>query len=445
MALTFLSSSPAAGATGVLLNPPISIVFNTSLKESSITKASVFVRDVVTSAVVDSTPSLDPTDSTTILLTLNAVLKQYSSYELVLLGADDDSDRALQNESSDKLASTVTIRFTTGDKLYTHDQLLEQKVSGDYTREGDLFLPSNVKLVSEELRVIKTDPEAYSNDQDYHYISIYFNQPLSGYDAEINFYPLLDIDSYVAYSGSFLSEAFTAPTGSFYIDSGDSSILHWSGEPGYQNLYIEVTIGTGTCSTDGDYYPGSTFGFNSELYPAIGGIFSLRREIPAVCSEVRNDYLGFLLFRNAIYVWEKTGRGFDLDNFPFAAVAYVINQSIVDVIEDKDLEKSLVAGTRRQLGDMNVSIDNLVGRNALKYTRAVKAAEVALASLRKDPMIRRASIGDAEFVGQGARMWWGAVGKYRYPSDAARQNNQPAANTSRQRQAKVAPYPWYYM
>ena len=441
MALTLSSSSPQLGATGVALNPPLYLKFNSSLDSSTVSKTTIFVRDVQTEQLVKSVPTIDPTDPTKVTLTLLEVFKAYSSYELVAVGADLSSTNHLKNSSGESLTTTVTIRFSTGESLISQDTNWDEKTSGDYAREGDLFLPSNVKLIATELRLIDSNPASYAHNVDYTAIWLKFSKPISGLDISIDFEPMMQ--GYVYYSGAFHS-AINPPSGTFVISQSDPTMVYFSGAAsGFYNYYVTIELGTGIVSTDGDNYPGSYIYFNTLVYPNFVGLHELRREIPAVSREVRDDYLGFLLWKNALYCWEKASGSFSLSNPPRAAKLFALYQTIVDVLDDKELEKSLAAGTRRQLGSLNISVDALVGKAALKHDRALRKAELAMDTILKNIMVKRADIGPVDIAVDSSRLWWGAVGKYRLPQYAKYQPNVPNSNLDFQRQAKVPPYWWW--
>ncbi|MHA2265681.1 MAG: hypothetical protein ACXAEN_25095, partial [Candidatus Thorarchaeota archaeon] len=116
-------------------------------------------------------------------------------------------------------------------------------------------------------------------------------------------------------------------------------------------------------SLDSDEYGGALhYSINTQVYPEISGLQTVRREIRPSSVDYVDDYIGALLFKNTMWLWERTGRGLDLDTLSYSAKKHILYSTVLDLLEDKEYEKFIVAGTRRQLGDLNVSVDSLIGR-----------------------------------------------------------------------------------
>lgn len=439
MAVTVSTSSPSNGETGVLLNPSISVTFAEALDPDYVSTKSFILADTRTSSPLETEVTI--TDSNTkVIISPDVNLKSYTSYRILVVGTDVSTTRAVRDSNGATLTTSEKIVFTTGNQLKTHDTSVVAKTSGDLTLEGDLYLPSNVKVLPTGLALTGYSPENYSHGQDYSYISMHFNEPISTNCTgcfDITFTPMIPGYAASTTTSGFVS-SYTSPTGDFYINSNQ---VYWSGNSPYFNLYVEVDISDQLYSTSGNYYPGGSFAFNSEIYPEAATLHPLKREIPAVVSDVRDDYLGFLLFKNAVYAWERCGQNYSLSNPPFSAMTFTTFQTIIDVIEDKDLEKSLVAGTRRQLADLNVSIDNLVGRYAAKYESAKKRVQRAIDTLIKPSTIKLATV--AVVSDNYTRLWQGATNKYRDYKMIFYQPDINVSNTFINRQAKVPPNDYF--
>ena len=117
-------------------------------------------------------------------------------------------------------------------------------------------------------------------------------------------------------------------------------------------------------------------------------------------------------------------------------------KTIVDILDDKELEKALVDGTRRQLGDFNVSIDPKSTENArlaLKHARALKDLDKLERTLAGKSLIAR-RYNDTKSINDCVdRMWHGVAGKLVQAKWKTYQPNMPVANISINKQAKRLP------
>jgi hypothetical protein len=443
---TLTTADPTNGAIGVFLNAQVVLTFDTDsvgLDDTQVDSDSFLIRDLSTNRLIELDAELDSTLSI-VTLTPKSHFQTFHSYRVFVLGSDTSSSLAVRDVNGLTLATTQTVTFTTGDQLYTHDPELVVKTTEDLTNEGDLFLPSNLKVLSGPLTLVSTSPIAWSHHQSATTISLQFSKDLASTAVNyltVTFEPMLG-EEYLAdpTTDEWLS-TYTEPTGVVALGPSDNSILTWSATSDIpRNMYVRVVATDEIYSEDGEQFSGADFGFNTQVWPNVGSTFMVRREIPAALEGIRNDYLGFLLLKNTIYCYELSGGRMTLTAPQFAARKYVLNRTIVDVLDDKELEKSLAAGTRRQLGDLNVSVDALVGRASIKHARAEAAAELSLASLIKDSGVRGCAYENLSV----SRTWYGAIGKYRFPEWITFQENTPVANVWYNRQAKVPPSEWFY-
>ncbi|MCB1712291.1 MAG: hypothetical protein KDH96_07400, partial [Candidatus Riesia sp.] len=107
-------------------------------------------------------------------------------------------------------------------------------------------------------------------------------------------------------------------------------------------------------------------------------------------------------------------------------------------MEDREYYKYVVAGTRRQLGDLGVSIDNIIGRIAMKVAKYQKAKEVAFDSIVPGWQFK---IGTSTLAYQEAaegvsRLWYDINGRYTETMYKYYQDNIPASNVAINRHAK---------
>jgi hypothetical protein len=454
MAVPVLSTStPADGATDVFINKPITVVFDAALLASSITVNSVLLQNVATGNNVDVI--LTYTDSTnTVRITTLSVLAEDTVYSLKFIGTDIavSSSYALKSSGGDPLLTTLVVTFTTGNRTYIDDTSIDKDAT-DLSLEGDLNLPVHVKALG-DFSVQSTLPINHSYDvattiNGSNQIGITFNKALSGSACDdswvtVDVFGMLDDSQFIASSGVFGTGTIPSMTG---VSCTDSTLwLNFDGEIP-NNVAVEVTIGTGVLASDGSEFGPSEYvlTFTTDRYPKVSGIHVIEREIKAATDELNRDYVAALLLANTVYAMQKFG--FDLAPPSFQQSRWVMLKTIVDILDDKELEKALVDGTRRQLGDFNVSIDpkqSEGARLALKHARALKDIDKLERTFKGRSAIAM-RYNDTKVIGGIVnRMWHGVAGKLIDTKWAYYQPNVPAANSSINRKAKTPPTSdWY--
>jgi hypothetical protein len=193
-----------------------------------------------------------------------------------------------------------------------------------------------------------------------------------------------------------------------------------------------------------EYGGGLNYNITSALYPTVITPRPIKVELRAVEGEkIFDDYVGTLIHKNTIFLWEKLGRNLDLNNLTFPAVKHIFYATILDILEDQDYEKFLTAGTRRQLGPLNVSVDSLIGRVALKIASAQKDKDIAFQSLTKGWQFQTVAKSDGvDGLLNQNRLWYDTNGRWTDPMNKYAQPNIPASNVTISRRAKTN-NPWW--
>lgn len=451
MVLSFTSSTPAAGATDFFLNKSIEVTFNEELSDTTLSNNSVFIIDVAGNSTVDVSISKKPSDANTIILTPTVNLKENSTFRLYLVGTSEGLGYELAATNGDLLTNTVIILFSTGNNLYQIDTLVE-KQAANLTLEGDLFLPTNVKALGYDFTIDKVRPKNHTHGvattlTGDNTIRFTFTKALlTGQDytewANIDAYSLLNYDGYLA-SGTELNAVaqsnYTIPGYTLAV-TGQDFLVTFTGELP-KNAGIAIKLTNKIEAADGSQYGGDMdYVINTELYPAICGVESVRREIRPVSVDFYDDFIGSLLFKNTMQLWEKVGRfSLDLNTHPLRL--YILSATVLDIIGDKEYEKFVLAGTRRQLGDLNVSVDNLIGRLAMKAAKLEKDKEIALETIKRGWQFKLGQYPPSDAA--ASRRWWDINGRYTDTSYRYYQQNVPAANSSLNRHAKTN-NPWWW-
>lgn len=444
MALTLSSSTPSSGATDWYINKSLEVTFNKALDSSTLTDNVIYLYDTSSNINVPISIERKSTDTTTVIITPVVALKENTSYRLSICGTDSALGEYLKASDLDTLTVTVTILFSTGDNVYSIDSTIEKNASA-VTLEGDIFLPANITALGYEFTINSVSPKNHSHGITGSLTGVNFTfskSLLTGQDltqwATVDVYPLLVDNAYLA-SGSTMDLGSGDITIPDYTITSTGSVLSVTWPYGLpKNAIVAISLNTNIKSSDNEQYAGNMkYSVTTELYPTAFGPALVKTELPALANLVYDDYIGTLLFKNSIFLWEKLGRSIDLSNLSFPAKKYILMSTVLDIIEDRDYRKFIVAGTRRQLGDLNVSVDNLIGRLALKVARAKEEKELALETLKAGWQFKK--IGyltfDSEFL--GTRLWYNVNSVYVDPLYKYYQTDLPGSNVSINRQAKT--------
>lgn len=450
MAAPVLSiSSPIDGASDSFLNKTLTATFAAALDTATVNSNAVILLNVATEGIVETNISYN-TATFTISITPLSVLAEDTVYKLRFPGTDiaiGEGYVLKDSASSDPIATTIEVVFTTGTKIYIDDSSVD-KDSTDYSLEGDLNLPVHVKALG-DFAVSGTTPKIHSYDvasniDGSNRIAIKFNKDLSG-DlcstdwATVDAYSMLDSDDYLA-TGNTLGTGSVPPMTGVSC-TGNTMYLWFSGEMP-KNAGVSVTLDSSITAADGSEFGPSDYEltFTMERFPKISGIHVIKRELSSIADTLNHDYIAALLLSNTINLVEKLN--IDVDNITWTHLQWVTNKTIVDILDDQELEKAIVAGTRRQLGDLNVSIDlpqTEAARLSLKHARAQKKLDTANKTLlgARGTALRYDSTKNITDVVD--RLWHGVAGKLVDSRWSTYQPNMPASNVGISRQGKVPP------
>lgn len=453
----FSSSTPSDGTTDYFINKSLEVTFDEAVNAATLTDNVVSLYNLDTGAPTPIELKLKSTDSNTIVITPSSHLQENTNYRLVILGTDMGLGFNLSFSGGSNLATTVAIMFMTGDSVYSIDTTVEKEAASK-TLEGDLFLPVNVKALGFDFTVSRVRPENHSYGVQTgltgdNTINFKFNKALytaSGVTdwATVHVFSLLDDPAYYASGQVFNSTTNPVAVPDYSIQTANNDtelVIAFSGLLP-NNAAIQVELNSNIRSTDGDLYGGNLlYSINTELFPATYGVETVKREVKPIAEFYNDDYIAATLFKNIIWLWEMSGRGFSLTDPTYPAKQYAIYSTILDLMEDKEYEKYVVAGTRRQLGDLNVSVDNLIGRQALKLNKYTKAKERAFETLHKGWQFKIGTTTAAysDIASTINRLWYNVNGRYTHTMYRFDQRDIPASNTSLSRHAKTNNPIWY--
>lgn len=445
MAISLTSSTPAQGATDIQINKSIELVFNKDIAASSIIESVFSVVDIDSGQNVPITVSPRFDTASRIIILPSQALKENTQYRIIIVGTDVALGYSLVATDADTLTTTIYLEFSTGEGVYKIDSVLE-KEAASLSLEGDLFLPTNVKALGYDFTVTKVRPknnkhglaQTLTGDNT---VRFTFSKNLYTGDidltdwVDVNLFPLLNTNEYLA-SGDVMG---SQPIPSYEISrSGADLVVTFDGELP-KNLGLQIELKDAILSEDNDPYGGKMmYSVNTALYPQIYGVETVKREVKEISTVYTEDYIGALLFKNTIWTWERVGRVFAIDDIPYAAKQYIVYSTILDLMEDAEYTKYLIAGTRRQLGDLGVSVDNFIGKVAMKVAKYQQLKENALNSILKGWQFRIGvtTMGYLETAQMVNRLWYDVNGRYTDIRFSYHQNDVPAANSILNRRAR---------
>ena len=444
MAITLVSSVPAEASTDYFLNKSIELVFNKAISTASLTNNVFSIVDIDSGTSVPLTITLSTTSSSKVFLLPSTSLKENTQYRILIVGLDMDLGYSLVAEDTDILDTTIFIEFSTGESVYKIDTTVQKDVISK-TLEGDVFLPTNVKALGYDFVVDKIRPKNNTHSVPVSLTgdsTIRFTFTKNLYTGAVDFddwisvsvFPILNDPAYLA-SGQVLGEV---PIPDHSISVNDNQLVVTFNADLPNNAAIHIDISNKITSEDGEELGGELkYSANTALYPQIYGVDIIKREVKELTTVYTDDYIGAILFKNTIWTWEKVGRSFRLDDMPFAAKQYIIYSTILDLMEDAEYTKYLSAGTKRQLGDLSVSIDNISGKVAMKVAKYQKLKDLAFESMNKGWQFRvGVSAAYDNLAVEINRLWYDVSWRYTDTKYSYNQYNFPAANATENRRAR---------
>lgn len=445
MTITLTSSTPAQSASDYFINKPVELIFDKSITTASLTNSVFSLIDIDTNSFVPLTVSAGANDATKVYLLPSQTLKNNTQYRVIIVGSAEGLGYYLSSQDSDTLTTSIIVEFSTGESVYKIDTVFE-KAASNLTLEGDLFLPTNVKALGFDFTVEKIRPKNNKHGVDTtltgdNTIRFTFSKALytgsADYTdwADVSLFPLLNSSEYLA-SGDVMG-SISIPD--YTVSVSDTDLLVTFDYALPQNLGVQITLLDGIQSSDGDIYGGSlNYSINTTLFPEIYGMQTIKREVREIVDTFSEDYIGALLFKNTIWTWEKFGRLSAVDNMSFAAKQFIVYSTILDLMEDKEYVKYVVAGTRRQLGDLGVSIDNIIGRTAMKVAKYQELKRVAQESIVKGWQFKvgYSTLGYDTIANEINRLWYDVNGRFTETRYSYNQEDIPAANATLNRRAR---------
>ena len=477
MAVSVTSINPAGASSNVAINKVIAVTFTitggaTGLDTTTLTSNNFPLRHTKSNVIIRTAVSWDNavsqgggTYTQVVYVTPSSLLARNSSFTLKVIGYDATSSflSNIQDSSDNNLSGITIVVFTTGDDIATTGT---EKTDSEQAREGDIRLPAGLKLTtSARFQLVSSTPYDRSWGFTGNTVTIEFNRDVQTgaitNEIEIVQHPFLDEQGWFAgaptgglYSGSTYFQwhanlltdwddylTFTVPTwtatasGKFLNLTTTSQLLKNTRYEIFIYKELEDTSGN---ELEGDYY----FTFTGESYPSYITPRTIRVEIPSVFDNTNSDFIHELIWKNSIAAFRMTGR--NLSQFgsdgPFLR-NFVKYSVILDIMYDKLLNQSLVAGQRKTLGDFeieynpnagNINKDSVVAR----LEKKLEEAKRTIVASNLPQIFIRGMNSNLDTPNFRQRLWANPRQNYNnFPFQ--RPDLRPIANTQEQRDAKL--------
>ena len=396
---TVLNTTPSDTETNVFLNKKIVIVFSEAVDSDSVSSNTIRLVHSPTNVRVSTNLSLSQ-NGITLTITPQRTFGQNETYLLRLLGNDTGLGfKILSSVDASPMAVTEEVNFTTGDDI---EAWSAEKTDITIEREGDLSLPADIQVVpGQRLTIVETSPMNHSSGLPLSLSQVYakFNETISTGEFSsswmtVTIRPLMSYVEYLA------------------IDRGDGEIVFSINDPEYPTgTDVEFDLPTGVISVTGEYlvwdrdasepFPYNCevevvfsptvedrwantlmerhrFVFTLEAYPFYSGVDAIERELPNLPEEVDRDLIHALIWRNSIQAWQISGRTNPAAKAYRYYRQYTHAATCLDILEQAELPKTVLAGQKKSLGDFFVNFDaGAVGKEGLKYKRLKALMEEA--------------------------------------------------------------------
>lgn len=457
---------PAANAVNVALNKVIKVTFDTTLAPATVSPANFALRHAGSKMPIRVTVELDST-STIAIITPATLLFKNSSFTLRIVGANSGLPTGnLEASDGSDFATTTEITFTTGDDIEVTD---DQKTNVQQAAEGDIRLPGSVKVTSlAKFQVVKTTPNNHSYNFTGSTIKIEFNRNVSSPSTTgniiVNQAPFLDEQGWIARSG-------VATTGNWYFEWDKSA---WSGEAGdffalptwaittsgkvvtlsatgqnytgntFKNVRYEVNVDDLVTDTSGNYLNKDvTIHFTSMSWPNYVTPKTIRNEVYTIFDSLNLDFVHELVWKKMIEAFRLVGGNKNqFTSNGFYIRKYVTYGVTLDIVRDLFINKAILAGISKTLGDFiityhptagDISKNNVINAIEKKFKQAERAINYRAHTAR---VFMRGVNSGLDPINFRTRLWKNPGEDYN--NDGLPQaSNWPVANTTSERWAKI--------
>jgi len=400
------STSPVDGDTSFNYRLALSATFSTALRAASVNRGTVILYETASGRDIDCDVSLSAS-GLIVRLIPRTPLKESTNHIFSLIGADLGAPGGhILSSDGDALAATYSVTFRTDFDRYV--SLTEASSRADIEPVGPIRDTEASGVVSGYMAIDSVTPAGFATNQSRSLSAIEVDfgetiattgsgsplivtmQPADGYirdyghaDVTGNFlYRDAEGDAYAARRA-----LITDPVGTVSV-SGTKAI--WTKDSSYTFPYnAQITV-----QVDASYLVNadseqleedSYFTFTTVFWPVYGSPIVLRIELGPAISQLYDDTLYRILFKNSLRaIWESgDNAGYDRDRPYPNTERFVKAQSVIDVIDLLRFLADLQAGQTKTLGDFTVRYAASDPSLISKRKEAEKDRDKALKELRR--------------------------------------------------------------
>ncbi len=399
--------SPADEETNVYLNKHITVTFSEAIDPDTV-NSNTFRLIHATSQMREFCDISLSDDLLTVTMIPNHTLDSSETYVLHIIGVTSGFSFYVKSGTDDGLATTADYTFTAGTHIEAYSA---EKTEAQTVLEGDLTLPADLQVVpARRLEISEVTPRNHSAEITLGttQISVRFSANLDSdvFEsdmAEFNVYPLMGMSDYLARddgSGEnivFQKDSpddtdgnavdFTLPSGSWSV-TGD--VLLWTMDTGSMTSFPYNTEAEVILYEDIQDEYGNTlqearrFVFTLQAYPVFSGVRQVERELATLPEAMYKDIVHAFIWRNSIRAWENAAFSSIPDNTYGILSRYAHVATCLDILDNAELPKTVLAGQRKSLGDFFIGWDSqAVGKQGLKYKRLFDELEELTRGLQR--------------------------------------------------------------
>jgi len=368
------TSDPTGGQVNVPINKVLSLNFDTGLFTGSIVGSNFGLMHQLSKASVPVSVTYTSGAHNKISVIPNTLLYKNSTYRLRIVGSDLNAPAGyLKGSDGSAFTGTTNIIFITSDDIQVAEG---SKTDAIEDLEGAIRLPSGIKYTQDSTFLLSdTIPSNHSWGFTGSTITLKFskdvqNTSVAG-NVNVGIRPFLDEDGWLANSGSstngYVFEwdrgAWTSEAGSFFgpptwtIVTSGTTVTLTSSKEAFRNAIYEVTIAENLEDTLGNKLDNEYIStFTSLSYPSLLTPRSIRYEINTVFDLLNLDFVQQLLWKWSIEAFRLVG--FNKSQLSSGGVyirRFIRYGTIIDIMSDLYLSKSIYAGVTKTLGDFTVS------------------------------------------------------------------------------------------
>jgi hypothetical protein len=397
---TIASTSPSTGENSVYKNKTLTVTFSETLLSSTVNASTFILKNLDSNQIV-------PVDVTLLAGSLSVAVTPIrhligsTSYRLTIVGANTAVGTPVKSATSDSLATTLLITFSTGDEI---EVVAPQKTEIEKVQEGEITLPENWNITVEtsSLEIVATDPvnRDYGVDPGLTEISVLFSDDLSTSSITdetfvVSIEPYYEEDEpYFAYpdtSDGSMNFKWQEPTDTSDVPldfsdltgtlSSSGKVAVWTVDPDRdfpRNTKVRLTLTTGIESVGGIALSGNyEVVFYIKQFPNVVSVDRIKDEFyPYKLAAWTDDMIGKTIYKNTLDALNIMRYVYDFRERNRILSEYVVASTIVDVFKGLRIEEDLLAGQFKKLGDLVVRYDvGMSGSLPPKMKEAMKKVE----------------------------------------------------------------------